>query len=256
MNANAFNTATQSENFSTHHAITEARVFFMLGLDQPLLKGKYTEHHLFLCKNTSYLCGDMIPRIVLEAENFNLETDFMYEDVHKCVNLLHLIHLKAGEPDSELTKMQRDVLYTDAYCWIIQQTDTDVVGYERGTEFTNFLLEYTGFESIQTMREFINVIYIPVEFVTEKTLPRDKEFGLGILINNGLYTDSHDVIKFVTKELAYHQSNLRKACRDDDTINVQESLIMIRRLMKDFAPEESSRPSSSSCLTLPAFNPN
>lgn len=237
-----FGIASSATKFCKEHVKTEAKIFYKLALNEPLPRGRVSNKYLFACGDRTYTTGEMVPRVVLQAEGYELEKDFMYDDVSKCLSLLELIHLKAGEPDKSISKSDRDILYTDAYGWILSQTDFWTVGAEKATEFTNFLLEYTDFDSINTMRDFIDIVYLPVEFLNEKVIPREKEFGTGLLINDGLRLDSPNVQRFVAKELGHQTRRLRYARTESDTLEFNDAMILINRLMDEFAPEDSSRP--------------
>jgi hypothetical protein len=238
-----FALAANAKKYSQEHVASEANVFYNLALNEPMPKGRFSNKCLFACADREYTTGELVPRIVLQAEGYDLDTEFMFEDVARCLALLDLIHLKAGEPDKSISKMERDILYTDAYGWILSQTDAWTVGSDKAANFTNFLLEYTDFDSVNTMRDFIDIVYLPVEFINQKAIPREKEFEMGILINDGLTLYSPTVRRFVAKEIAHHNRRIRNA---EDSIQFDDALIMINRLMKEFAPEDSSRPQSHS----------
>jgi hypothetical protein len=237
-----FGVASSVEHFCETHVNMEAKVFYKLALNEPLPRGRFSNKYLFACGDRTYTTGEMVPRVVLQAEGYDLSKDFMYDDVAKCLALLELIHLKAGEPDKSISKTDRDILYTDAYGWILSQTDYWTVGAEKATEFTNFLLDYTEFDSVNTMRDFIDIVYLPVEFLAEKVISREKEFKMGILINDGLRLDSPTVQRYIAKELGHQTRRLRFARMEGDTLEFNDSMILINRLMTEFAPEDSSRP--------------
>ena len=124
-----FAMAKSSRQFSTTHAALEATVFYSLALNQPLPRDRYMR--VVTVAPTPYLSGDMIPRIVLRAEGIDLATEFAPDDVSKCLALMNLIHLKAGEPDDDgtISPSERDALYTNAYCWILHHaTSKDWAG--------------------------------------------------------------------------------------------------------------------------------
>lgn len=237
-----FGIASSATKFSKAYADTEANLFYKLALNEPLPRGRFSNKYLFACGDKTYTTGEMVPRVVLQAEGYDLSKDFMYEDVAKCLALLDLIHLKAGEPDKSISKFDRDILYTDAYGWILSQTDFWTVGDKKATEFTNFLLEYTDFDSVNTMRDFIDIVYLPVEFLNEKVIPREKEFEMGLLINDGLRLDSPTVQRYVAKEIGHQTRRLRFARTQSDTLEFNDAMILINRLMSEFAPDDSSRP--------------
>lgn len=237
-----FAMAKSSRQFSTVHAASEATVFYSLALNQPLPRDRYLR--VVTVDPTTYLSGDMIPRIVLRAEGIDLGAQFHPDDVSKCLALMKLIHLKAGEPDDDSTIIptERDALYTNAYCWILHHaTSKDWPGNSE-EQFTRFVLNYTGFSSIYEMCEFIDVVYIPKEFIVAKVLPRENTYNMGLLICDGLTQRSPTTQKFITKMLSHHTSDLRAARRSGHARQFEESMIQINRLMWEFAPEDSSRP--------------
>jgi len=237
-----FAMAKSSRQFSTTHAASEATVFYSLALNQPLPRGRYSSP-IFAIDPSIYLSGDMIPLIVLRAEGIDLATEFHPDDVSKCLALMKLVHLKAGEPDDATVRpSERDALYTDAYCWILHHAISKDWPGNSEEQFTRFVLNYTGFSSIYEMREFIDVVYIPKEFIKAKVLPRETTYNLGLLINDGLTRNTPTTQKFITKMLTNHTSQLRAARRSGDAPQFEESMIQINRLMQEFAPEDSSRP--------------
>ena len=242
-----FAMAKSSRQFSTTHAASEATVFYSLALNQPLPRDRYLR--VVTVDPTTYLSGDMIPRIVLRAEGIDLATQFHPDDVSKCLALMKLIHLKAGEPDdndddddSTISSTERDALYTNAYCWILHHATSKDWSGNTEEQFTRFVLNYTGFSSIYEMCEFIDVVYIPKEFIVAKVLPREKTYNMGLLICDGLTQRSPTTQKFITKKLSHHTSDLREARRSGDALQFDEAMVQINRLMQEFAPEDLSRP--------------
>lgn len=238
-----FRMATSADKFSKTNAGTEAKVFYMLALNEPLVHGRYSNKTLFdVGGDSQFTSGEMNLRIVLQADGYDLDKDFMYDDIAKCLDLMELIHFKAGEPDKSTPKSIRDRLYTDAYGWILNQTDCWEVGMDKANEFTKFVLEYTGFDSINTMRDFIDLVYLPVEFLNDKIISREKQFGIGLLINDGLSIHSSSIRRFISKQISILSSNLRNALLNNDYLLFNDSLILLNRLIYQFPIEDSSRP--------------
>jgi hypothetical protein len=205
---------------------------------EPLQCGRYSNSQIVYCRDVDYTSGRMVPRIVIHTEGYDMNMDFSQEDINKCRALMRLIHLKAGEPESTIPKTERDILYTDAYCWILSQTNYHQVGKEKSNEYINYILEYTGFESINTMREFIGVVYLPVEFVSKKILPREKRLGLGLLINDGLRLSSPYVQKYVTGEISLLLSKLREYRRGENLLLFNETMGSLGKIIQEFSPGE------------------
>ena len=242
-----FATASHNPTFSMSHTIAEAKVFYALELDKPNPKGFATNHTIFN-DNYKYLNDEIVPHIVLRTEGFDLTTEFKYEDLLKCRKLLELIHLKAGEPEeSSLMWAQYFALYTDAYAWILNKCCHYNVGTDTAREFEAFVLEYTGFESVYMMREFIDIVYAPRQLID--TLPLNEEVLL--LEFDGLHAESRSVKNFVSKTLRRLTKKMTRAINSGDTLAYQSAFILLNRFVSDFAPEDTSRPERVQQYSLP-----
>lgn len=242
-----FGAAAHNPTFSLSDTIAEAKVFCALELDKPTPKGFATNHTTFN-ETYKYLADELVPHIVLRTEGFDLSTEFKYEDVLKCMKLLELIRFKAGEPEENtLLWTQYFALYTDAYAWILNKCCYYNVGAETAREFEAFVLEYTGFESVYLMREFIDIVYAPRQLID--TLPLNEEVLL--LEFDGLHEGSQSVKNFVSKTLRRLTKKMTRALNSGDTLAYQSAFILLNRFVTDFAPEDTSRPERVRHFSLP-----
>jgi hypothetical protein len=242
-----FGAAEHNPTFSLSDTIAEAKVFCALELDKPTPKGFATNHTTFN-ETYKYLADELVPHIILRTEGFDLPSDFKYEDLLKCMKLIELIRFKAGEPETgSLMWLEYFGLYTDAYAWILNKCCHYNVGTDTAREFEAFVLEYTGFESVDLMREFIDIVYAPYQLID--TLPLNEEVLL--LEFDGLHSASQSVKNFVSKTLRRLTKKMTRALNSGDTLAYESSFILLNRFVKDFAPEDSSRPERVRHYSLP-----
>lgn len=207
--------AAQSSKLRTSCVEPESTIFYALELNKPLSR-------LFArqaMNSPTYQPGDftaslMYPRVVLQTDGYDMPTDFKYEDLYRCLRLIDLINLRAAEPlgDDSITDRERDIMFTNAYAWILKQLDENWTNYEVANEFRKFVLEFTGFESVDEMRSFVDIVYINDMFIGR--LLRDEDTGL--LMNDGLGYDSPVLVEFV-QSLRYRCcQRMARAIRKDD----------------------------------------
>jgi hypothetical protein len=242
-----FGAAARNPTFSLSDTIAEAKVFCALELDKPTPKGFATNHTTFN-ETYKYLADELVPHIVFCTEGFDLSTDFKYEDLLKCMKLLELIRFKAGEPEANtLLWAEYFGLYTDAYAWILNKCCHYNVGTETAREFESFVLEYTGFESVYLMREFIDIVFAPRQLIDTLTLNEE----VLLLEFDGLHAGSPSVKNFVNKTLRRLTKKMTRALNSGDTLAYESAFILLNRFVADFAPEDSSRPGPAKQFSLP-----
>jgi hypothetical protein len=232
--------AEQAARLRTSCVEPESKFFYALELNQPLSKSFARE----AIDSPTYQPGDftaalMYPRVVLQTAGYNMPNDFKYDDLYRCLRLRDLINLRAAEPlgDDSITERERDIMFTNAYTWILKRLDKNWTDYEVANDFRKFVLEYTGFESVDEMRSFVDIVYINEMFLTR--LQRDEDSGF--LMNDGLGYDSPVVVEFV-QSLRYRCcQRMARALRDDDYVEYERLESKFYRLCSEFIYGDTER---------------
>lgn len=206
-----FEIASKSSFFSLNCVGIEAMIYAYLELDRPLPAIPDELLHTRFCKpeDSIFLSGKTEATIVFNVDGYDVHEDLSYDDLYKCLSLMELIDFKAGNPDKTISPQQRDKLYTQAYYWILNKVNATNTDPAIAIPFRNFVLSFTGFSSIKYMREFIDIYYIPVELIgneydsivyagdeTQYSIPRDTEFGLNLILNDGFRASSPSITQF------------------------------------------------------------
>lgn len=231
--------SSASTPFSTSGIALDAKVFYALALDKPTPLGVATNHPVFF-DDVKYLDEDLFPSIVLRVEGYNLPDDFSPEDFSKCSRLLQLINLRAGEPDSDMAPNERNDRFTDAYAWMLMNTSPRFVSAKVARKFETFLLEFTGFQSVSAMREFIDIVFAPRELLECLKVNPD----LNLLEFDGLRSNSPSVKSFITRAVRNLHKRMTNALKSGNHLGFEDAIILLHNLTSDFMPDDSSRPIS------------
>jgi len=232
--------AAQSAKLRTSCVDPESKFFYALELNKPLSKSFARE----AIDSPTYYPGDftaalMYPRVVLQTAGYNMPNDFKYDDLDRCLRLRDLINLRAAEPlgDDSITDRERDIMFTNAYAWILKRLDENWTDYEVANDFRKFVLDFTGFESVDEMRSFVDIVYI-----NEMFLPRlQREEDTGFLMNDGLGYDSPVLVEFVQSLRHRCCQRMARALRNDDYLEYERLENKFYRLCSEFIYGETER---------------
>lgn len=218
----------------------QSRFYHQLELSKPLSK-MFARRPM---NSSTYEPGDftasfMYPRVVLQTAGYNMPNDFKYDDLARCLRLRDLINLRAAEPlsDDSITDRERDIMFTNAYEWILKKMDDNWTDADIAKDFRHFVLDYTGFESVDEMREFVDIVYINEMFLGR--LQREEDSGF--LMNDGLGYDSPVVVEFVESLRHRCCQRMARALQNDDYIEYERLESKFFRLCSEFIYGEGVR---------------